>query len=321
MFQQGTVKMIDINVLPGVVTGEPVCVVAASPKGGVGKTMTVFSFGTELFRRGYTVVLGDCDPDGHLYRMWDKRSPELENIQMLNENSTLSDPETAIPLITESNFSKLVVDAKDKADDRTVIIIDMPGQGSALFKEAMYEVDAVLTPMTNSEADVSGIFAMKELVDQSSQKIARAIRDKNFYIPHVVFFTRTGSAIQPNSIKNQLRLVFSLGVKVLKEHLHERAAFPTMTFSGRPPFEQENQQGAEKNVTNLTNMFLSFIHGDESVLMKPENWYNSPDEVIQSFKYICDEIIGKRMTVPEMESHLVSVLENIDFKKREDEVA
>jgi len=265
-----------------VTIGDPLCIMIASPKGGVGKTITTFTLASEYFRRGYTVKICDCDPDGHLYRMWEKRSEDLEEIEMLNQESQSIDPEKEFPVITESNFSKILSDAKEDADEKTIILIDMPGQASTLFKEVLFEVDLIVTPMTVSEPDVNAIFDMKQLIDRSNKQIQRKIPD--YSIPHVALFVATDPAIVTKTIKNQIRMVLSLGASVLKEHLYNRDAFKVMYFTGMPPYEQSKQENAANNAMKIADQIFTYIlDGKNDVLIDPKLWFSGPDEIRETF--------------------------------------
>ena len=63
-------------------TTTPVVLAVLHPKGGVGRSTTVWHLGAELALRGYAVRIEDLDQGAHLTRVFDSHPLGLDNLQL-----------------------------------------------------------------------------------------------------------------------------------------------------------------------------------------------------------------------------------------------
>src|ERR1700730_15987770 len=132
--------------------------VAATGKGGAGKSTTVACLAVYWHKAGRRVGLVDCDPNQTLTRWHAKRSA-LAEITLRPQ----VDEHAIIPTIAEI------------ASDHDIVLVDCAGFGNQAMVFAIGAADLVLIPAMTDEANVFEAARAHKLVASAAQLPRRAI--------------------------------------------------------------------------------------------------------------------------------------------------
>lgn len=220
-------------------------IVFISPKGGVGKTTSSLTLGTQLAKRGGAVTMVDADPNRPL-RKWGKGPHLPENMSVVSD-------------VDEES----IIDVMDSAAVTTpFVVVDLEGTADKIALLAVSLADLVLIPMQPSELDA----------DQASRAlrvIAQQERISRRKIPHAIVFTRTNSAIRTRTMTHIATSLRDAGVPMFNTELHEREAFKGM-FSFSVPLEHldpadvSNVAKAIANAAEFTDEVLETLRSNSA---------------------------------------------------------
>lgn len=224
----------------------PPILVLASTKGGVGKTTLAFCIATELARRladkpttrhvgisGYRYVeCIDADPNRTLYDSIRRGNPTGVHVEVATA-------ETLLPAVSAASKRARVV------------VIDLEGTANQAMLYACGKASLVLIPAQPSLFDVVEAMKTAAVVAQAADLTGREI-------PVRVILSRT--PVLKQRVTTHSRKQFAeRGLPMLLAELVERAAFRMMTYTGKPPGEEDPQSGAASNVTALTDEVAKLI--------------------------------------------------------------
>ncbi len=217
----------------------------ASTKGGVGKTTLALVLATEFARRAtgdpdtrssghteYRVACIDADPNQVLDTAIHKSGlPDILSMQ--------SDGETLLNVLRE---------ARSKAP---IVLIDLEGSANQAMLYATGKSDLVLIPAQPSGYDVREAIKTAEVVKQAADLVGRTINSR-------VVLTRT--PVLRQRVAEHSRAQFTkMGLPLLDVELVNRVAFQNMSYSGRPPYQDDPTGGAAQNVTALAKQVAKLV--------------------------------------------------------------
>jgi chromosome partitioning protein len=220
----------------------------ASTKGGVGKTTLAYVLATELARR---LEARTNRPFAPADAAWRGRITCIDT----DPNRTLSHVLrlTGAPLITsvESDSEQLLADLRAGQARSDLVLIDLEGTANQAMLYAAGKSDLVLVPAQPSRFDVVEAVKTIGVVRKAADLVDREIA-------HRVVLSRTPVLRQRVAEHSRAQFVRA-ALPLLPIELVQRAAFQSMTYSGRPPYQQEGGEAAAENVTRLTDAVLAII--------------------------------------------------------------
>jgi chromosome partitioning protein len=214
-------------------------IVFISPKGGVGKTTSALTLGTQIAKHGAAVTMIDADPNRPL-KDWGRGAP-LENLAIESD-------------VNEETILDVIDDAATKTP---FVIVDLEGTAAKIALLAVSAADLVLIPMQASDLDAKQAGRALQVIKQQERMARRKVA-------HAVLFTRTNSAIRTRSFAHIATKLREAGVPMLRAELNEREAFKSM-FAYSVPLEQldrsdvANVDKAIANAEELMNEVLELI--------------------------------------------------------------
>ncbi|MEO5335734.1 MAG: ParA family protein [Magnetospirillum sp. WYHS-4] len=182
--------------------------VAATGKGGAGKSTAIACLATYWASEGHKVALVDADPNQTLTR-WHKKGRELSGLTLCTE----TDEHAIIPAIV------------DLAAEHDLVLVDCAGFKNQAMIFAIGAADLVLIPAMTDEANVFEAMRTRKLVESASQLSRRAI-DSRAVLCRV---KRSQVAVHA---RKQLE---SLKVAPLTAQFNDRVIFQEATFYGTSP--------------------------------------------------------------------------------------
>jgi chromosome partitioning protein len=213
----------------------------ASTKGGVGKTTLAYVLATEVARRLAHAPAGnhrgrvtciDADPNR-----------TLEQVLRLTND----------PLITciESDSDRLLTDLRHAQANSDLVVIDLEGTANQAMLYAAGKSDLVLVPAQPSRFDVVEAVKTVGVVRKAADLVGREIA-------HRVVLSRTPVLRQRVADHSRAQFVRA-GLPLLPIELVQRAAFQSMTYTGKPPWLQDGGEQAAANVASLVDEVLAII--------------------------------------------------------------
>lgn len=198
--------------------------VAATSKGGAGKSTMVVCLAAYWHVTGKRVGLLDADPNETLTRWHNKRG-------------TLS----RTTLRTEHNEHAIIPVVRELASAHDVVLVDCAGFGNQCMVFAIGAADLVLIPVMTDEANVFEAVRTRRIVESASTLINRPIA------VHSVLsrVKRTGVA---DHAREQL---VCLDTPPLAAQLNDRVLFQEATFHGSSPTALAPSSLAARDVIRL----------------------------------------------------------------------
>jgi chromosome partitioning protein len=227
----------------------------ASTKGGVGKTTLAYVLATEVARRlAHATSAGLRPPSssvGSSASFWRGRVTCID----ADPNRTLAQvlQLTKDGLITcvESDSERLLADLRRAQAEADLIVIDLEGTANQAMLYAAGKSDLVLVPAQPSRFDVVEAVKTVGVVRKAADLVGRDIA-------HRVVLSRTPVLRQRVADHSRAQFVRA-GLPLLPVELVQRAAFQSMTYTGRPPWRQDGGEQAAANVVSLADEVLGII--------------------------------------------------------------
>lgn len=183
-----------------------VVMAVANRKGGSGKTSTVLALAGELARRGYKVLVIDCDEQVSATSALGVPVPEEENAGtyylLMDDEATPADvivptPHENIWLIPAShhlefvtarlanemgNHAFLATHVETLRDDYDVILLDTPPALSLMTINALFAADEIVTPINPTDFDLKGIAMLMSTVDRLKTRLGKSIKIAHVFL-------------------------------------------------------------------------------------------------------------------------------------------
>src|SRR5215472_2739997 len=134
-------------------------IVAATAKGGAGKSTMVACLATYWQSAGRAVALIDADPNETLSRWHGKRGALSQ-----------------ATLRTEHNEHAIIPAIRDLARSHDVVLVDCAGFGNQCMVFAIGAADLVLIPVMSDEANVFEAVRTRRIVDSAAALVNRPIK-------------------------------------------------------------------------------------------------------------------------------------------------
>lgn len=233
----------------------------ASTKGGVGKTTLAYVLATEVARRlaratspGGQVPApfpGGSLPTGSSASTWRGRvtcidadpNRTLAQVLQLTKDSRIT--------CVESDSERLLADLRRAQAEADLVVIDLEGTANQAMLYAAGKSDLVLVPAQPSRFDVVEAVKTVGVVRKAADLVGRDIA-------HRVVLSRTPVLRQRVADHSRAQFVRA-GLPLLPVELVQRAAFQSMTYTGRPPWRQDGGEQAAANVSSLVDEVLHII--------------------------------------------------------------
>jgi chromosome partitioning protein len=198
--------------------------VAATGKGGAGKSTTIACLATWWHKAGLKVALVDADPN-HTLTRWHQKGAALAEM----------------PLATEAAEDRIVDVISTVAESHELVLVDCPGFGSQVSVFAIGTADLVLIPSMTDEANIFEALRMRRMVDSASRLTRRKI-------PSRTLLTRVKRA---GVAEHSHRQLVALEAQPLESRLSDRSIFQEATFHGSSPVILEPAGPAAREVAAL----------------------------------------------------------------------
>jgi chromosome partitioning protein len=228
----------------------------ASTKGGVGKTTLAYVLATEVARRlAFATSAGastiGASTIGASGTIWRGRVTCID----ADPNRTLAQVLhlTKDRLITcvESDSERLLGDLRRAQAEADLVVIDLEGTANQAMLYAAGKSDLVLVPAQPSRFDVVEAVKTVGVVRKAADLVGRDIA-------HRVVLSRT--PVLRQRVADHSRAQFlRAGLPLLPVELVQRAAFQSMTYTGKPPWRQDGGEQAAANVASLVDEVLGIV--------------------------------------------------------------
>ncbi len=191
-------------------------VAVVNPKGGVGKSNTCKNLSRGLQKKGFTVLLGDTDPQASLneWRLTDPDSDQPEVVIMANNTALLSE-------IDKANTNQL-----------DFFIIDGMAMDFRMTMNLMSVANLVLLPLQPSPDDT--VF-LSELVD-----LVELNRLKRKGQPVAAFLLNLVDA-RENLTGHVKEALDDLSLPILKTFIKRRSAFKNASAEGKTVYDKKGE--------------------------------------------------------------------------------
>jgi chromosome partitioning protein len=198
--------------------------VAATSKGGAGKSTMVACLATYWQGVGKRVALVDADPNETLSR-WHGKRGALSGATLHVEH----DENAIIPVVREL------------AGRHDAVLVDCAGFGNQCMVFAIGAADLVLIPVMTDEANVFEAVRTRRLVESASAMINRPIAARSVL-----------SRVKRTAVASHARAqLVSLQTPPLAAQLNDRALFQEATFHGSSPTALAPSSEAARDVVRL----------------------------------------------------------------------
>ena len=182
--------------------------VAATAKGGAGKSTTIACLAVYWHHSGRKVALLDADPNRTLTR-WHAKGNVLSEM----------------PLRTELDEHAIISTVRDLSRGRDLVLVDCAGFGNQAMVFAIGTADLVLIPAMTDEANVFEAARTCKIVESAAQLTRRAI-------PAHTLLCRVKRSAVATHARAQLA---ALRTNPLTAQLSDRVLFQEATFHGASP--------------------------------------------------------------------------------------
>lgn len=199
-------------------------IVAATAKGGAGKSTMVACLATHWQTGGKAVALIDADPNETLTRWHGKRGALSQ-----------------ATLRTEHNEHAVIPAIRDLARDHDVVLVDCAGFGNQCMVFAIGAADLVLIPVMTDEANVFEAVRARRIVESAAALIDRPIMARSV-------LSRVKRAAVAEHARAEL---VGLETPPLAAQLSDRVLFQEATFHGSSPTALAPGSPAARDVVRL----------------------------------------------------------------------
>lgn len=200
--------------------------VAATGKGGAGKSTMIACLAAFWHKAGRKVALLDADPNRTLSR-WHAKGNVLSEMALKSE----TDEHAIIPVISEL------------ARDHEVVLVDCAGFGNQAMIFAIGAADLVVIPAMTDEANVFEAARTAKIVDSASRMTRREI-------PSRTLLCRVKRSAIAGHARAQL---VALRTNPLDAQLNDRVLFQEATFHGSSPTALAPTSAAAQEVARLAS--------------------------------------------------------------------
>lgn len=197
---------------------------AATAKGGAGKSTVISCLGTWWHRAGRSVALVDADPNRTLTR-WHAKASAL----------------TAIPLLSEASEERIISTIDKLAVTHDLVLVDCPGFSGQVTVSAVGVANCVLIPCMTDEASVFEALRMHRMVKHLAHRANRSISARTL-------LTRVKGAGVAQHCRRQLE---AFEAQPLESKLSDRTVFQEATFYGSSPVLLEPKGLAAREIMAL----------------------------------------------------------------------
>ena len=215
----------------------------ASTKGGVGKTTLAYVLATELARRLAPGAASVSPWRGRVTCIDADPNRTLAQVLRLTDDHLIA--------CVESDSDRLLADLRQAQGQSDVVVIDLEGTANQAMLYAAGKADLVLVPAQPSRFDVVEAVKTIGVVRKAADLVERDIA-------HRVVLSRTPVLRQRVADHSRAQFVRA-GLPLLPVELVQRAAFQSMTYTGKPPYRQDGGEQAAANVASLTDAVLALI--------------------------------------------------------------
>lgn len=215
-------------------------IVAASSKGGAGKSTLVLVLAVTLEAQGASVTIIDADPNQpiHAWRSINKTS----SIEVVGGDD-----------VKEGTIVTLI---REHAAKKQFVIVDLEGTANRLVSRAITQADLVLIPMQASALDTNQAGRTITLINEEVEVVGRPINYR-------VVMTRTNPAISTKIESNIIRTLRENSIPLLSRRLNERAAYKTIFVTGSTLVELgeavNNLPQAIENAIEITDEVVEIL--------------------------------------------------------------
>jgi chromosome partitioning protein len=208
--------------------------VAATSKGGAGKTTAIVSLAAQWRHAGRDVALVDVDPNQTLTR-WHSKGGLISELT----------------LRSRSNEHEIVDVVAELAGAHQLVLVDCPGFGNQAMIFAVGCADLVLIPVMTDEASVFEALRMKRVVESAAQLTRRRIL-------HRALLSRVKRAGVVRHTRDQLD---SLELKPLSAVLGDRTVFQEASYFGASPIELAPRSMASRETQAVARELEPLLFG------------------------------------------------------------
>jgi chromosome partitioning protein len=212
----------------------------ASTKGGVGKTTLAYVLATEMTRR---LTAKTTSGPGRVTCIDADPNRTLSQVLHLTDDRLI--------VCVESDSDRLLTDLREAQIESDLVIIDLEGTANQAMLYAAGKSDLVLVPAQPSRFDVVEAVKTIGVVRKAADLVGRDIA-------HRVVLSRTPVLRQRVADHSRTQFVRA-GLPLLPVELVQRAAFQSMTYTGKPPWRQDGGEQAAANVASLTDAVLTIL--------------------------------------------------------------
>lgn len=198
--------------------------VAATGKGGAGKSTAIACLATYWHKAGRKVALVDADPNQTLTRWHGKGNVLAE-----------------MTLRTELDEHEIIPTIAGLARDHEIVLVDCAGFGNQAMVFAIGAADLVLIPAMTDEANVFEAVRTQKIVESASMLTRRTI-------PARTFLCRVKRTAIADHARAQL---VALKTNPLAAQLNDRVLFQEATFHGSSPTALSPSSAAAEDVAQL----------------------------------------------------------------------
>lgn len=213
---------------------------AANPKGGAGKSTTLFTIAATLAHEGASVSIIDADPN-HPITDWRKGNSQLKM--------------RVIGGVTESNIRDLIIEEASKS---TFVFVDLEGTASRLVSRAIIKADLTLIPLAGSGLEATQAAKAVRLIREVEEDTGKSVN-------YTLVFNRTNPPPFTRKIERNIADEMRRNnLPVLDTHLYRREAFNAMFVDQLSIYELDGSQvsglaQAIENAAALTAEVLELL--------------------------------------------------------------